>query len=90
MPRKPKFVYAKQAIVIAVGASPVEYRRAKVLDRRRNEYIEVDLHMAKPVKPENVGTHYTFAAGERVPADHPAVLAKPSAFMADSEAEAVA
>ncbi len=82
MARKPKFVYANQAIVIAVGASPVQYKRAKVLDRRRNERVEVDLHMAKPEKPENVGTHYAFADGQKVPADHPAVLAKPSSFTA--------
>lgn len=88
--KKPKFVYAKQAIVIAVGASPVEYKRAKVMDRRRNEMVEVDLHMSKPVKDENVGTHYTFAAGERVPAEHPAVVAKPTAFMVAEEEEAVA
>lgn len=80
--KKPQFVYAKQAIVIAVGASPVQYKRAKVFDRRRQEHVEVDLHMSKPEREENVGTHYTFAAGEKVPADHPAVVAKPTAFMA--------
>lgn len=86
-PRKPQFVYAKQAITIAVGASPVEYDRAKVYDRRKQEYVEVDLHMKKPVKEENIGTHYTFAAGEKIPADHPAAVAKPSAFMTADEAD---
>lgn len=79
--KRTPFVYAKQSIVIAVGASPVKYRTAVVRDRRKDEMVEVPLHMAKPLEEENVGTHYVFASGERVPADHPAVKAKPDAFM---------
>jgi hypothetical protein len=83
MPRatpKVAMVQAKEAIVITVGARPIEYQRRIVRDRRTGELKEIDVHELPPLDEGDEGMPYAFARGEKVPADHPAVLDCPSGF----------
>jgi hypothetical protein len=91
MARASSMVVAKDTICVVVGARPVEYKRAKVLNRRTDQVTEIDIHEVV-LDEGDEGIAYTFKAGERVPKNHPAVKACPGAFVTldESEAELVA
>ena len=74
-------VVAKEAIVITVDARPVEYHKAKVLDRRTEQKVEVELTEIDPKDPGDDGIPYAFKAYQKVRKDHPAVKACPGAFL---------
>ena len=77
---KPAEVIAKEAIVIVVGARPPVFRKEIVRDRRTGLFREVELNEFEPIDPGDLGTTYTFKAGERVQRDHEAVLDCPGGF----------
>jgi hypothetical protein len=72
---------AKEAIVVVVGARPIQWQKKIVRDRHTGKLVEIDLHEAPPVDEGDEGTPYVFKRGEQVWADHPAVKACPSAFV---------
>lgn len=91
--KKKGLVVAKDAIVVVVGAKPVEYGKVRTFDRRRDEWVEID-NQDVIVDPGEPGVPYAFRPYQKVSAKHPAVLANPSAFMPlddldESEAELV-
>ena len=77
----PGRVRCREAIVIVIGARPVEWHKIVVRDRHTGRLAEIDHHERGPKVEEKLGTPYVFARGEEVDADHPAVLAKPYAFV---------
>ena len=81
----PGRVRAKEAIVIVIGARPVEWHKIIVRDRHTGRLAEIDHHERGPKVPEEVGTPYVFARHEEVYDDHPAVRAKPHAFVSVDE-----
>lgn len=80
-------VVARETIVITVGATPPVRRRITVTDRRTGDRVEIDDTDNDPIEPGDMGTPYTFKAGERVPKNHPAVKECPGAFITLEEAE---
>lgn len=75
-------VRAREAILIVVGARAPVYEKRIVRDRHSGKLCEVDLNPERPPLDEgDPGMHYVFAKDEEVEADHPAVLATPSAFV---------
>lgn len=80
-------VVAKEAIVITVGAVPPEFHKQTVRNRRTDQLEEVELNEFDPKDPGDLGTAYSFKAGQRVPAGHPAVKDCPDAFVSLDEAE---
>lgn len=73
-------VVAKEAIVIVVGARPIQYGRHLVIDRRTNEPVEIDNHN-DIVDEGDEGVPYAFKAFQKVDKRHPAVAAAPDAFL---------
>lgn len=76
---------AREAVVIVVGARPVEWQRRIVRDRHTGKLAEIDMHELPPVDEGSEGISYAFRAGERVWSDHPAVLDAPGCFIPVSE-----
>lgn len=75
-------VVAREAVVITVGAKPVEYHTADVRNQRTGEIVEgVPLTEAEPKDPGDEGIPYAFKAYQKVRKDHPAVKACPGAFI---------
>ena len=72
---------AKEAIVIVVGARPIQWERRIVRHNRTGELVEVDVHELPPVDPGAEGLPYVFKRGEKVRSDHPAVIDCPGAFV---------
>jgi hypothetical protein len=90
--RKAGFVVARDAIVVNVGARPIEYRRITVMNRRTGQRVEIndtDSYPEDPrtglppniLDPGDEGVPYAFKSFQRVSKDHPAVKACPDAFM---------
>jgi hypothetical protein len=79
--KAPEQLQAKEAIVVVVGARPIEYQRRIVRDRRSGKLVEMDIHELPPVDEGDEGMPYAFSRGEKVWADHPAVAACPGAFV---------
>jgi hypothetical protein len=78
--KQPKMMVAREAVVIVVGASPIEYQRRIVRDRHTGKLAEIDIHELPPVREAEPGRSYAFRRGEEVPADHEAVLDAPGHF----------
>jgi hypothetical protein len=76
MVRTPKkgTLVATEAIVIVVGARPVEYQRRKVRDRRTGDLVEIDMTDPgwEPADPGDDGVPYVFRIGQRIHTGHPA------------------
>jgi hypothetical protein len=85
MPAKAKMMEAIAACVIEPQDSPVEYQRRIVRNRHTGRLEEIDIHELPPAKPAVIGPTYAFARGEKVSADHPAVLASPGLFVLAEE-----
>ena len=75
-----KTVQAREAIGICVGARPPVYATVIVRDRATRQLVEVPLTELEPVDPRDEGRFYVFSRGEKVAADHEAVLDCPGAF----------
>jgi len=84
--RNPNLVAARDAIVITVGARPIEYGRITVTDRRSGERVEIDNHN-DIVDEGDEGMPYAFRQFQKVKRDHPAVQACPGAFMPADEVD---
>ena len=90
MPRaqeKPRWLQAREPVVVIVGARAPVYRTTIVRDRHTGRLAEVPLAPceAEPLDPGDEGTAYGFRAGERVLSDHPAVDACPGAFIEEDQ-----
>jgi hypothetical protein len=72
---------AKQAVVVVVGARPIEYQKRIVRDRHTGKLAEIDMHELPPVDEGDEGIGYAFRADEEVWSDHPAVLDAPGCFL---------
>jgi hypothetical protein len=72
---------AKQAIIVCVGARPIEYQRRIVRDRHTGKLAEIDVHELPPVDEGDLGRDYAFAKGDEVWSDHEAVIDCPSGFI---------
>jgi hypothetical protein len=81
-----KFVVAREAIVVVVGARPIEYGRVTVIDRKTQEPVTIDNHNVI-VDPGTEGMPYAFRAYQRVHKDHPAVVACPGGFVPAGEVD---
>jgi hypothetical protein len=87
--RRKGMLVAKEAIVVNVGARPVEYRKIMVTDRRTGERVEILDTDNDPIDEGDEGVPYAFKAFQRVNPDHPAVKANPDAFMPADEVDEV-
>ena len=63
-----------EAIVIVIGARPIEYQRRKVRDRRTGDMVEIDMTDPawEPKDPGDDGVPYVFRVGQRIHPGHPA------------------
>ncbi len=73
-------VVAREAIVITVGARPIEYGKITVRHNKTNDLVTIDNHN-DIIDDGDEGIPYAFKAFQRVPKTHPAVKANPGAFM---------
>lgn len=90
MPReqeKPRWLQAREPVVVIVGARAPVYRKVVVRDRHTGRLAEVPLAPceAPPLDPGDEGKAYGFRAGERVLSDHPAVGTCPGAFIEEDQ-----
>jgi hypothetical protein len=78
---------AKVAMVVIVGARAPVYQTTIVRDRHSGRLAEVPLAPieAPPIDEGSEGTAFTFAKGERVLSDHPAVEWHPAGFIEADE-----
>jgi hypothetical protein len=76
---------AREAVVVVVGARPIEYQKRIVRDRHTHKLVEIDLHEAPPVDEGGEGISYVFKRDEEVWSDHPAVLDAPGCFLPADE-----
>lgn len=77
---------AKDAIVVVVGAKPIEYGKITVRSNKTQELVEIDNHN-NIVDEGSEGTPYSFRAYQRVHKSHPAVKACPGAFIPADEVD---
>ena len=82
---KPRWLQAREAVHVVVGARAPVYEVATVRDRHTGQLAEVPLTEFPPLDPGTEGIGYTFRRGERVLSDHPAVGACPNAFIEADE-----
>jgi hypothetical protein len=78
---EPRWMQAREAVVVFVGARPAVYRTAVVRDWHTGKLAEVALTEYEPLDPGSEGTSYVFRRGERVLSDHPAVRTSPGSFV---------
>jgi hypothetical protein len=80
---EPRWVQAREACVVIVGARAPTFQTVIVRDRHTHQLVEVPLAPieAPPIDEGSEGVAYTFRRGERVMSDHPAVLNSPGSFM---------
>jgi hypothetical protein len=72
---------AKEAIVVVVGARPIEYQKRIVRDRHSGKLAEIDLHEFPPWMRATRARPLPSSAGRRCEQTHPAVAACPNAFI---------
>lgn len=77
---------AREAIVINVGARPIEYGTITIADRKTGEVKTIE-NQNQIVDAGDEGMPYAFRAFQRVSKDHPAVAACPGAFMPADEVD---
>jgi hypothetical protein len=78
---KPRWLQAREAVCVIVGARAPVYETAIVKDRHTGRLAEVPLTEYPPADPGSLGMTYVFRRGERVLSDHPAVLESPGSFV---------
>jgi hypothetical protein len=86
MPAKSSKMVAREAIVVNVGARPIEYGKITVVDRKSGETKTIDNHN-NIVDGGDEGIPYAFKAFQRVSKNHPAVKACPGAFIPAEEVD---
>lgn len=91
MATKEQTLVATEAIVIVVGARPVEYQRRTVRDRRTGNMVEIEMTDPawEPADPGDAGVPYVFRVGQRIHPGHPAYASAKakSVFIPLAEAE---
>jgi hypothetical protein len=85
--KKPRWLQAREAVVVIVGARAPVYRTVIVRDRKTGQLAEVPLAPieAPPIDEGDEGRPYVFSKGERVLSDHEAVAASPGSFIEADE-----
>jgi hypothetical protein len=78
---KPRWLQAREAVCVIVGARSPTYQTAVVRDRHTGKLAEVPLTEYPPLDAGSEGMTYVFRRGERVLSDHPACLASPGSFI---------
>jgi hypothetical protein len=78
-----KWVMAREAVVVIVGARAPTYRTVYVRNRHTGMVEEVPLAPieAPPIDEGDPGQTFVFKKHERVEADHPAVRESPGSFI---------
>jgi hypothetical protein len=84
--KKSNKVVAREAIVINVGARPIQYGTIDVINQKTGERETIDNHN-QMVDEGDEGVPYTFKAFQKVNKNHVAVKACPGAFMPLEEAD---
>jgi hypothetical protein len=84
--RRGNMVVCRDAIVITVGARPIEYQKIDVVHNKTGAPATID-NQNVIVDEGDEGIPYAFKAFQKVNRNHPAVRACPSAFMELAEAE---
>jgi len=79
-------VVAREAIIINVGARPIEYGTITVQDRKSGEFKTIP-NQNNVVDGGDEGQPYAFKAFQRVNKNHPAVKENPGAFMPADEVD---
>jgi len=79
-------VVAREAIVVTVGARPIEYGKITIRHNKTGELVTID-NQNEIVDPGDEGMPYAFKAFERVNKSHAAVRANPGAFMPADEVD---
>lgn len=79
-------VAAREAIVVTVGARPIEYGRITITDRHSGDRKTID-NQNDIVDGGDEGIPYAFKAFQRVSKSHPAVKECPGAFMPADEVD---
>lgn len=77
---KGNWVVAKEAIVVTVGARPIEYGKVEVRHNKTGELVEIDNHL-QILDPGEQGIPYAFRPYQKVHKSHEAVKACPGAFI---------
>jgi hypothetical protein len=85
--KKSGMVVAREAVVVNVGGRPLEYGRITVTHKRTGERVEIDDTDNQPIDPGELGTPFSFKAGEKVARNHPAVIECPGAFVEEGDWE---
>jgi hypothetical protein len=85
-PRKNPMMVAKEAVVVVVGARPIEYAKITVTHNKTGERVTIDNHN-NVVDPGSQGVSYAFKAYQKVPATHPAVKDAPQFFIPADEVD---
>jgi hypothetical protein len=77
---------AREAIVITVGAKPIEYGEITVRHNKTDEIVTIP-NQNHVIDEGDEGIPYAFKANQRVRNDHPAVKANPGAFIPADEVD---
>jgi hypothetical protein len=86
--RNSNTLVAREAIVVNVGARPIEYGEITVVDRKSGEAKTIPNHN-QIVDEGDEGMPYAFKANQRVNKNHPAVKACPGAFIPADDVDEV-
>jgi hypothetical protein len=86
MAKGSNLVVAREAVVITVGARPIEYGKLEVRHNKTGELVTIDDHNVMTDEGDE-GIPYAFKAFQKVNKKHPAVKANPGAFMPLEEAD---
>ena len=78
--RSSNYVVAREAIVVNVGARPIEYGKIQVRHNRTGDLVTID-NQNQIVDPGDEGMPYAFKENQKVSKNHPAVKACPGAFI---------
>jgi hypothetical protein len=80
---EPRWVQAREACMVIVGARAPTFQTVIVRDRHTRRLVEVPLAPieAPPLDEGSEGVSYPFRRGERVMSDHPAVRQSPGSFI---------
>lgn len=79
-------VVAKEAVVIVVGARPIEYGKITVRHNRTGNLETID-NQNDIVDPGDEGMPYAFKENQKVSKNHPAVKECPGAFLPLAEVD---
>ena len=84
--RTGNYVVAREAIVVVVGARPIEYAKIQVRHNRTGDLVTID-NQNNIVDPGDEGMPYAFKENQKVSKNHPAVKECPGAFIPIDEVD---